>query len=287
MSSRGVADALAANPRFDVRLEVVGRITAGELSTLPGQVVFPVLHGAFGEGGPLQDLLEEGGRAYVGSGPGASRLAMDKVGTKLASERVGVPTAPACVFNGADEGCPLPLPVVLKPIHEGSSVGVRICRNEDAWISARLDVVAEMRSHPSRAYMVERAILGGRELTVGLLDGEPLAPIEIKPETEFYDYEAKYLRDDTKYHVDPQLPDGVGAVIRKRAATLAHAMGIRHMCRVDFLLDASGTPWMLEVNTIPGFTTHSLLPMAAKHAGLSFGALCERLIDLALRDHTR
>lgn len=287
MSSRGVADALAVNPRFDVRLEIVGRLTSDQLRALPGNVVFPVLHGAFGEGGPLQDLLEHDGRPYVGSGPAASRLAMDKMGTKLTAERVGVPTASACVFNAGDPACPLPLPLVLKPVHEGSSVGVHICRDWAAWEAARAEALADMRAHPGRAYMVEQAILGGRELTVGMLDGEPLAPIEIKPATEFYDYQAKYLRDDTQYIVDPELPSGVSPTIRQRAATLSRTMGVRHMCRVDFLIDAAGRAWMLEVNTIPGFTSHSLLPMAAKHAGLSFGGLCERLIDLALRDSSR
>lgn len=285
-SSRGVAEALATIPKFSVRREIIGRITLDELRALPGEVIFPVLHGAFGEGGPLQDLLEADGRAYVGSGPLAARRAMDKMATKLAAEAVGVPTCSAGILNIADPACPLPLPVVVKPVHEGSSVGVHICRDLEGWKHGRAAAIEEMNANPGRIYMVERAILGGRELTVGLLDRQPLAPIEIIPATEFYDYEAKYIRDDTRYVVAPELPRGVAGAIQHRARTLGVALGLRHMARVDFLLDSAGNAWMLEVNTIPGFTGHSLLPMGAKHAGLDFPALCERLIELALRDHT-
>lgn len=287
MSSRGVADALSKLPRFNVRYEVIGRIGAKELAALPGEVVFPVLHGSFGEGGPMQDLLEASGRSYIGSGPTASRLAMDKMGTKLAAASVGIPTCSACVLNTSDPACPFPTPVVLKPVHEGSSVGVHICKSAEAWGKARDEAIADMAAHPGRAYMVEKAVLGGRELTVGLLDGAALAPIEIKPATEFYDYEAKYLRDDTQYDVDPPLPGGVKASISRWAEQLGGVMGLRHMARVDFLLGADGQPWMLEVNTIPGFTSHSLLPKAAAHAGLPFERLCERLVDLAMRDAGR
>lgn len=283
-SSRCVHEALSGRKRFEVRREVIGRLTGAELAALPGDVVFPVLHGPFGEGGGVQDLLELDGRPYVGSRPAAARLAMDKMGTKLAGLRAGVPTCEACVFNGSDAACPVPLPVVVKPVHEGSSVGVHICRDRTAWDAARETVMADMEDHPWRAYMVERAVLGGRELTVGLLDGEALAPVEIKPAAEFYDYEAKYHRDDTRYEVDPPLAPGVGARLREFAVRIGGVVGVRHMARVDFLLDAGGELWMLEINTIPGFTTHSLLPMGAAHAGIEFPSLCERLVEMALRD---
>jgi D-alanine-D-alanine ligase len=132
--------------------------------------------------------------------------------------------------------------------------------------------------------MVERAILGGRELTVGILDGAALPIIEIKPAVEFYDYHAKYHSDDTKYQTNPALPAGVAERLSQDAVRLGAAIGVRHLCRVDFILDAAGNPWLLEVNTMPGFTTHSLVPMAAKAAGLDFSALTARLVDLALRD---
>jgi len=287
VGARCVADALAADPRFDVRHEVVGRLDAAALAALGGDVVFPVLHGPFGEGGPMQDLLEAGGRPYVGCGPRAARLAMDKAATKLAALRLGIATAEAAIFNPNDGESPLVLPVVLKPVHEGSSVGLHICRDAAQWEAARQAVLADLREHPRRVYLLEREIERGRELTVGLLDGRPLAPIEIRPAQGVYDYQAKYHRDDTRYDVSPALPAGVTERIQSQAAALASALGVRHLARVDFILDSAGVAWLLEINTMPGFTTHSLLPMAALHAGLPFAALCAKLVDLALRDGPR
>jgi D-alanine-D-alanine ligase len=248
-------------------------------------VVFPVLHGGWGEGGGIQDLLERDGRAYVGCRPNAARLAMDKLATKAAAWRVGVRTQEAAVFNAADEGCTLEFPVVVKPVHEGSSVGVHFVRTVDEWPAVRAKVIAEQREHAGRVYMVEKAVLGGRELTVGVLDEQELAPIEIIPKVAFYDFEAKYTSDDTKYVVDPELPSEVKAEVQASARKMWKALGARHLARVDFLLDRSGTPWLLEVNTMPGFTSHSLLPMAAKHAGLSYAELAARLVEMAVRDH--
>lgn len=283
-SSRCVAEALATLPGYTVHREVIGEIDLGQLRALPGEVIFPVLHGPFGEGGPLQDLMEQDGRPYVGCRPFAARAAMDKVGTKLASMAAGVPTAPARVFSPRDSACPLPLPVVLKPIHEGSSVGVHICTTQTQWKAAVREVAADMLAHPHRAYMVELAVLGGSELTIGVLDGVALAPIRIRPKSEFYDYHAKYHSEDTKYDVDPPLAPGLKETLQRHAGAIARALGVRHLCRVDFLQSAQGQAWLLEVNTMPGFTGHSLLPMAAAHAGLSFAALAQRLVECAVRD---
>jgi D-alanine-D-alanine ligase len=133
--------------------------------------------------------------------------------------------------------------------------------------------------------MIEQAVLGPREVTVGVLDGEALPVIEIKSAVEFYDYEAKYNRDDTQYVVGPPLPGGLTQTLQQRALAVAKAIGVRHLCRVDFLLDSAGNAWFLEVNTMPGFTSHSLLPMAAHAIGLDFAALTSRLVQMALRDH--
>jgi D-alanine-D-alanine ligase len=287
VSSRFVAESLATITGLTVRREVIGRLSLPELRALPGDVIFPVLHGGWGEGGPLQELLEQDGRPYVGSGPGAARIAMDKCATKLAAAGLGIPTAPSAILNTDDDGCPIELPVVVKPVHEGSSVGLHICRTREDWDKALAAVKTDRARFPARVYMIEQAVLGGRELTVGVLDGSALPIIEIRPESGVYDYQAKYHRADTRYTAAPDLPGGVAERLREDAESLAEAIGVRHLARADFILDASGQPWLLEINTMPGFTDHSLLPMAAGHAGFSFAQLTRRLVEMALRDHAR
>lgn len=284
MSAANVAQALRDSGRIHVEHREIGRITGPELRELPGEAVFPVLHGHFGEGGPLQDLLELDGRAYVGCGPRAARLAMDKVATKLAAARLNIPTADLAILNPHDNGCPFPPPVVVKPVHEGSSVGLHICRGGDDWALAHAAASADMREHPGRVYLVERGVLGGRELTVGVFDGAALPVIEIRPAEGVYDYQAKYFRDDTNYVCAPELPPGVTERIQAQAAALARSLGVRHLARADFILDEVGTAWVLEVNTMPGFTGHSLFPMAARHAGIETPDLCMRLVEAAWRD---
>lgn len=283
-SSAGVAEALRQSGRYDVIAKTIDRITLAELKALPGDVIFPVLHGAFGEGGPLQDLMELDGRPYVGCRPRAARLAMDKLATKLFAARAGIPTADACALNINDSVSPLGTPVVVKPIHDGSSVGLHICRDAAAWDRARAAVAADIQKKPGRAYLIERFI-AGKELTVGLIDGQPLPIIHIQPAEGPYDYEAKYTRKDTQYHIDPQLPPGIDAALKSYAQTLAAALGTRHVSRVDFILDTAGNPWLLEINTMPGFTATSLVPKAARHIGTPMPELCAKLADMALRDN--
>ena len=285
-SAAGVANAIRASGRYEVIDKTIDRITLAELRSLPGDVVFPVLHGSFGEGGPLQDLLDQDGRPYVGCRPAAARLAMDKLATKLAAARAGIPTAEAQALNIKDDACPLPIPVVVKPVHDGSSVGLHICKDAAAWSAARRDAEADIRSKPGRVYMIERYI-AGKELTVGLIDGKPLPIIHIAPAEGVYDYEAKYKRKDTRYILDPELPAGMDARIKDYAQTLGKAIGVRHVSRVDFLLDSQGQPWLLEINTMPGFTATSLVPKASAHSGTDMPALCAKLVDFALRDAGR
>jgi D-alanine-D-alanine ligase len=282
-SSKGVANALELEG-YRVRREVIARIDASTLRALAADVIFPVLHGPWGEGGPLQDELVATGKPFVGCGPTCARAAMDKIATKLAAASAGVPTLPACVLNLTDEVPPFGLPAVVKPIHEGSSVGVHICKTLERWQEAMVAVSTDRARHPLRTYMVEQAALGGRELTVGWLDGVALPIVEIRASVEFYDYEAKYHRDDTTYIVAPVLASGLTERIQYHALSLAKELGCRHLSRIDFILDAQGQPWLLEANTLPGFTSHSLLPMAAKACGLDFGKLASRLVQMALRD---
>ncbi len=282
-SARAVGAALRASGRFVVHEATIGRITGAELAALQGDVVAPVLHGAFGEGGPLQDLLAASGRPYVGCRSSAARLAMDKVATKAAAMRAGLATSAFGVLNSADEEVPIDPPFVVKPVHDGSSVGLHVCRTREDWSRARRAVADDLRTRPGRAYFFE-GFIAGRELTVGVLDGEPLPVIEIVPAAGVYDYDAKYIRNDTRYVVNPDLPGRIVGLLGEQARALSNEIGVRHLARVDFLLDEDGTPWLLEVNTMPGFTDHSLVPMAARSVGLEMPALWARLVDLALRD---
>jgi len=284
-SARCVAEALRDCGEFRVEACTIDVPTPNELRALPGEVIFPALHGPFGEGGPMQDLLEADGRPYVGSGPLAARQAMDKMATKLAAARIGVTTPEAAVLNIADDRPPLPCPFVVKPVHEGSSVGVYLVHTEAQWPIALDAMRADSRKHPDRVFMVER-LIAGRELTVGLLDTgaglEAMPVTEIRPAEGFYDFEAKYDRDDTAYTVDPELPPGVAESARRDALAVARTLGVRDLARADFLLDHAGRAWFLEINTMPGFTGHSLLPMAAATRGFDLPRLCGHLVSLAL-----
>ncbi len=282
-SADGVAEALRV-AGAEVHRVVIDRPTREDLAALPGEVVFPVLHGSFGEGGPLQDVLETLGRPFVGSRAHTARMAMDKLTTKLLAAQLGVATKPACVFNPSDGTCPLELPVVVKPVHDGSSVGLHLCADAEAWSRAHAAVARDITQHPGRAYMVESMVVG-RELTVGILEEAAgyvaLPMIEIVPCSGVYDYEAKYDRDDTRYVVNPDIAQPFLDRCQRAAVSLAEALGARHLCRVDFMLGTNNKSWLLEVNTMPGFTTHSLFPMAAAAYGLEMPALCAHLIQTA------
>ncbi len=281
-SATRVARALERTQENDVRLEIIDKLSVDALRTIPGDVIIPMLHGPWGEGGALQDLLVADGRPFAGCLPGPARLAMDKVATKTIAAALEIPVTPTCVLNAADPVCPLPLPVVIKPIHEGSTLGLYVCRTHDDWLTAH-DESARSR----RACMIE-PFIEGRELTLGVLDGEALPLIEITAAEGLYDYEAKYQRDDTSYLVNPDVPPSLAQSMSERAIALCDRLGVRHLARLDYILDADGTAWILEVNTTPGFTDHSLFPMAAAAAtpgpDLDMPTLCSRLVNLALRD---
>lgn len=298
-SAACIADALDASGKYRAERRTIERLTIDELRRLPGAVVFPALHGGWGEGGPLQDLLESDGRPFVGSASRAARAAMDKIATKFVARALGIPTPAAHILDTRDTVCPLPLPVVVKPVHEGSTVGLFVCTDRQEWARARAKIDDDFMAGDRRTYMIEPCITGAgrgggtggagsakaRELTVGLLDGRALPIIEIRPADGLYDYEAKYTRHDTQYLLDPPLPPGVAETIKRQTEDLAREMGIRHVARSDFMLDGDGRAWFLEINTLPGFTDHSLVPKAAHHAGIEMPELCSRLVDLAVRDH--
>ena len=165
-SARAIAPALARP--YPAVLRTCGRLTGADLARLPGDVVFPALHGLYGEGGPLQDGLETDGRPYVGSTPATSRACMDKMGAKLVCASLGLTTPRAGVYDPRDDGLPLPLPFVLKPTHDGSSVGLHICRTMKHWDAARQARRADVRETAGRCFMAER-VVSGRELTAGVI----------------------------------------------------------------------------------------------------------------------
>lgn len=281
ISGQQVAKALEERGH-DVRLrDILPTDTAAldEFQQWRGDVVFLAMHGSWGEGGALQKLLEDRRLPYFGCDSKAGALCMDKAATKEVLIRHGLPTPPHQVVHRG-ETLAMPAPVVIKPLCEGSSIGVSICKDE----AKAQRVLGEMLAKYDRV-LVEKFIRG-MEMTCGVIGGprgdEPLPPVQIVPATEFYDYEAKYLRDDTKYIFDIDLPQAALDRVKALALQAHAACGCRHLSRVDFMVEPDGTPWILEINTIPGFTTHSLVPKSAAHAGIAWLDLCERLARLAL-----
>lgn len=279
MSASAIAEALRADDRFEVSFVEIGRITPDDLAGMPGDVIWPALHGRYGEGGPLQRVLEADGRPFVGSGARASRRAIDKLLTRDIARTLGLAVQPAGLFDAEDELCPIDLPVVVKPVFEGSTIGLYVCQSDADWSHA-----CQASRIAGRPTMVE-GFVAGRELTVGLLEqqGElqALPIIEIAPTSGLYDYDAKYLRDDTTYVTSPELPEAVARRIADESVSIARAIGIRHLARADFILDGQGKAWFLEINTMPGFTSHSLVPMAAHAVGIDMKQLCAQLVCIA------
>jgi D-alanine-D-alanine ligase len=244
----------------------------------PADVIFPVLHGEFGESGELQEILEGRGLKFVGSGSKASRLGMDKVATKQAWEKAGLPTPPYRVVTSLDEKIPEE-PCVVKAIASGSSIDVFVCKGSAEGPVGARDAVADVLKRHKRA-LIEKFI-SGPELTVGLLEEKPLAPIRIVPKREFFDYEAKYKASDTEHRFDTGLPAKVIEKCKELARKANEVVGARDLARIDIMLDERNNPYLLEINTLPGFTPKSLLPEAAMHAGIEFGPLVDRLAKRA------
>ncbi len=239
-------------------------------------VVFPVLHGTWGEDGQLQAILEQRHIRFVGSGAAASKLGMDKAATKLVWEKVGLPTPPYELVTKANPITAIKAPCAVKAVDSGSSVDVYICQNQPDADKALKTLLGKY----GRA-LVEQFIKGP-ELTVGLLEEKALAPIRIVPKVEFFDYEAKYKRNDTEHRFDTGLPSDVVDKCQRLAERGNAIVGARDLARVDIMIDQkTHEPYMLEINTLPGFTPKSLLPEAAAHAGIKFPELVDRLVKRA------
>jgi D-alanine-D-alanine ligase len=243
----------------------------------PADVIFPVLHGQFGESGELQEILEQRKVAFVGSGSKASRLGMDKVLTKRAWEAAGLPTPPYEVLTREQPKLQkIKAPCAVKAFDSGSSIDVFICKTDDA---AREAIDNVLKKHGK--VLVEQFIKGP-ELTVGLLEENPLAPIRIVPKREFFDYEAKYKASDTEHRFELGLPDELVKRCQELARKANDVVGAKDLARIDIMIDEqTQQPYLLEINTLPGFTPKSLLPEAAAHGGIPFGPLVDRLAKRA------
>lgn len=238
------------------------------------EAVFIVLHGEFGEDGQVQALLEQRRIPYTGANPGGSLLAFDKGLTKHLLARHGIATADYELLRQG-QARTLPLPVVVKPVRQGSSFGVHKVTAESEWAPALADALR----YAGEA-MVETYI-EGKELTVGVVDGEVLPVIEIRAPDNNYDYRAKYTKGVTEYLVPAPITEAETRRAQELARQTFHALNCRALGRIDLRLRPDGRMYVLELNSIPGFTETSLLPKAAAAAGYDFSSLCDRILQLA------
>jgi len=279
-SGRCVAEALE---QAGVKV-VVADVKPDKLSILDDKTIdvfFVAIHGTFGEDGEIQQILENKGLIYTGSGPEASKLAFDKWESKKRFTAAGIDTPEAIRFeqgtkNIEEQIRQIGQKYVIKPVREGSTIGITIANEPKAAIAT-----AEKCAEEFGDCMIERFV-SGREITVGILGEEALPILEIRPKNGFYDYHSKYIDDKTQYLFDtidePTLVDK----IQKSAIDCFNALCCRGVARVDFILDEDNRPNVLEINTIPGMTNHSLLPKEAQKAGISMSRLCLRMVEMAL-----
>ncbi|MGB5080457.1 MAG: D-alanine--D-alanine ligase [Burkholderiales bacterium] len=240
---------------------------------------FIALHGRYGEDGTIQGALELIGVPYTGSGVLASALAMDKWRAKLVWQAGGTPT-PRCELLARDSdfhavATRLGLPLMVKPANEGSSIGMTKVKS-----ARELPEAYALAANYDRVVIAE-AFVDGVELTAAILGDTSLPLIRLETPREFYDYEAKYSAADTRYIIPCGLPPDAERIIQDEALRAFRALACSGWGRVDLMLDRTGKPYFLEANTSPGMTDHSLVPMAARHAGLSFEDLCLRILEAA------
>ncbi|MCB1760463.1 MAG: D-alanine--D-alanine ligase [Gammaproteobacteria bacterium] len=241
--------------------------------------VFIMLHGRGGEDGTLQGALQQMGLPYTGSGVAGSALGMDKYRSKLVWSALGLPTAPFVMLRDEadlEAAAVLGFPLMIKPIHEGSSIGM-----------AKVDDAAALRDAWSAAaaydrdVMAEKWICGG-EYTVAILGEEALPSIRLQTPHQFYDYDAKYRADSTQYDCPAGLSPARELALRQLALEAFRAVGASGWGRVDVMQNENGEPFLLEVNTVPGMTSHSLVPMAAREHGLTFDQLVLRILETGM-----
>ncbi|MFP4069534.1 MAG: D-alanine--D-alanine ligase [Opitutales bacterium] len=277
VSGKAIGAALAK--RFPVAMLELGAEALPESLDGEAAVVFPALHGGYGEDGRLQADLERAGIVYAGSDSAASRLCMDKVATKEKARALRIPVPESMAFDGAKAPLAdavierLGKSLVVKPADQGSSVGLHFTEHRSA-LGVALSGIRE------GSWLIERRICG-RELTVGILKGAAMGVVEIRSAGGVYDYRAKYTPGSAEYRYPADLPSEVEARVKDHAEQLFDACGCRDFARVDFLLEG-GRPYFLEINTLPGLTATSLLPKSASCVGFDFEGLAGELVEPAL-----
>lgn len=259
---------------IDVNENIVNELERGNF-----QRVFIVLHGRGGEDGTMQGLLEVMKLPYTGSGVMASSLAMDKLKTKQIWQAMGLPTPDYRIID-SEHSCELALeslglPLIIKPVLEGSSIGMSKVEQKEQLIPAW------KLAQQCGGTVIAESWVEGDEYTAALLDGEVLPVIKLETPHKFYDYDAKYAADDTLYICPCGLPAERESSFAELAKKAFNAVNASAWGRVDFMVDKHGQPWLIEVNTVPGMTSHSLVPMAAKQAGLSFDDLVLKILATA------
>ncbi len=241
--------------------------------------VFIALHGRHGEDGSIQGALEMMGIPYTGSGVMASAVGMDKWRTKLLWEAVGIPVARHVLLDERSDlaaiAADLGLPLFVKPANEGSSIGISKVKRVEELPAAYAEAV---KYDP---IVLAECFIDGMEVQFPVLGDQVLPSIRIEPATEFYDYQAKYFRDDTRYHCPGLAPDAE-LQLHPLVQRAFRVLGCKGWARLDLMLDRSGKPYFLEVNTVPGMTSHSLVPMSARAAGISFADLCVKILEQTL-----
>jgi D-alanine-D-alanine ligase len=242
------------------------------------------LHGPGGEDGALQGALEWLGLPYTGSGVLGSAISMDKLRTKQLALANGLATPPFRVLRGADDcqraAAELGLPLAVKPATQGSSVGM-------SRVERAAEVVAAWRSASALdPVVIAEPWISGKELTVGILQGEVLPAIRIETPRAFYDYQAKYFAEDTRYHIPSGLPQEQEDELKRVALAAFRMVGAQGWGRADYMMGDDGVPMLLEINTVPGMTGHSLVPMAARSVGIDFGELVWRVLETSFARET-
>ena len=284
-SGRAIADALSRQGIDVMPLDILddnNDTIVDQLQEADMDVAFIALHGRLGEDGTIQSILEKLNIPYTGSGVDASRLAFDKAATQnlLEKNNVSIPSYVTLskgdqLDTGAVSGALGPLPFIVKPAREGSSIGITLVKQEDELTQA---LVAAW--HYSDTALIEKCI-EGREFTVGILGQVALPVVEIRSKRLFFDYESKYTKGATEYIVPAAITDEMTRELQQAALQAHRVLGCEDLSRVDIMIDGNRRYYVLEVNTIPGFTSTSLLPKAAMNYGLSFDQLCLKLTELA------